>query len=525
MWPDFYPDGVVMSFDTVDFELVPNRPNLGTFSLLFSDSRYSFEWRSSAPRPPDDPSPSVVSLPFSQLNEIIVRELSTRVVTVRFLLLNSTRVGPFAFSLFPHLQLGHLIEFLLFKQSIECRDRSKTIYRVRQSLSDDAVDIFDHGVVSALSSEWAGAMASHEFVLSQKLHFQPWLPPPPAVTRELFEAVPWPELRPRVFSGGFSEDARPFAWARLLGPSATSHDYVLEYRGLLGQLELLTDRQRTSSRSAIQDILSVIAQDTRHTDRYEPAFCDEDSPALAAIQNVMTAYALYNHDTGYVPGMTDMVSPFVLLFVRDWENKDTAVMFDGQRRPRMEAEAFIFYVYRAFLNLLHQDRFLVDIRRSQIEVLECAATIAKFVHPGLGMLLANNEDLKMLTFMFSSVLLVFKRDFTMKQVLRLWDSFIAAEAPWAISRFVVAAVLTLAYPSLLIHTNQTLGDAMDVMVRLRDTMTVDAVVQLTTALLREVGPERSTTEQKRSDALKDVYKKLRQPDKFTAYRSPYLQLE
>jgi hypothetical protein len=418
LWPEFYPDNIVMSFEAVDFQLVPNQPNFGTFSLLCSDSNYSFEWHPTSPRSLDPPR-DTVTLPLSQISEILLREVSCQEYSLTFIQIDSTRVGRFVFAIFPQLQLHHLIEFLLFKQLIEWRDRNKLRYRVLDRSSQESHSIFDYKALSSLDPESAAMMTAHEFVLTQKLQFQGWSAPIEPISRDQWERIPWSELKSQVFTQGFDPELRPFAWARILGVLPHSNDptvvaeywerAVCEYRRLCLQLELLTDHQRSAGVSSIQDILKVIDQDVRRNDRILAEFRSDDSPAADVLRHVLAANAIYDHDTGYVQGMTDIASPFVLLFIREWRDQNTAVMFDGSVRSRIEVEAFIFVAYRQFMKLTGHDRLFIDISKNEGILLDHAKAIASFVHTKLGELLSI-PDLSAVSFMFRAVLLLFKRE-------------------------------------------------------------------------------------------------------------------
>jgi hypothetical protein len=433
-----------------------------------------------------------------------------------------TPLGPDHVNVLLLLSLCHVIEFLIVKKQLEQRDRTKTRYRVIDQSSAENASFFDYHALSSLDPGSAGLMAAHEYVLTQRLQFQPWGSPGDPVTWEEFERSSWEEIREAVFLRGFASDARAAAWARLLGPKDLGKA-AHEYAQLKSQLQMLTRRQRSAAIQPVQDILKVIDQDVRRNDRNTPEYRADDSPAAEALRHILTAYSLFNHNTGYVQGMTDLASPLVPLFVREWKDAETAVMWDGAVRTRHEAEAFVFVAYRSFMELTGQDRLFENISVNDPAVLEYAKAIALSVHPDLGVRLSA-PDLKSIQFMFRPVLLLFKREFSQQDLLRLWDSFIAADAPWAYARFIAAALLILAFPKLLLHTSGTLGEAMTVMDATMLKTSVQPVLKLTNALIREVGSGRKNGEPKKGGLSKTVYAKLETRNDFKEYRSPYFPL-
>jgi hypothetical protein len=243
-------------------------------------------------------------------------------------------------------------------------------------------------------------------------------------------------LRQNIYGCGLDPDLRAEAWAVLLGVLAAERaareaqfvEHVATYRRISQQFVLLTPAQREMRIGAIYDILKVIGGDVLRNDRQLDAFRREDSPNLRALQRIMTAYAYYNRDAGYVQGTTDLASPFVPLFITRWIDPDRAVLFDGSVRSAEEAQVLIFAVFCAFMQLTDQDRFFTNMAVNQTFVLECRAEIAGRLRPELAKILPELE-LQSISSMFRALLLLFKREFRPSELLRLWDSFITADVP------------------------------------------------------------------------------------------------
>jgi hypothetical protein len=484
--PDVHPDGVIMQFEAVNFQLKADEPNFGSFALVEIGSGYFFEWSPTSSL--HDRKDIAHSVPFDQITTIIVRQLTTKTMSLRCIMNDQSRTAPFSFSMFSQLQLGHLIEFLLFKKLVEQRDPEKTWYTVRREGGS-----LDYQAPSELNPHLSMSLASHEFVL-QKLRYHPGLKPPDPVSRSEFEDMPITKLRKAVYARGLDPAVRAEAWAVLLGvlpadlASRESRfvEHVAKYRRVQQQFALVTENQRRMRIGALHDIFQVITGDVNRNDRQLEIYRDQDSPNLVVLRMVMTAYALYNRDAGYVQGMTDIASPLVPLFITGWINPDRAVMFDGSQRSAEEAQALVFAVFCAFMEKTHQDRFFTDMAPNQRFILDCAAEIAGRFHPELAKLLSD-PDLQSSSPLFRAVLLLFKRDFSFEELARLWDSFITAAMPYCFSRFVGAAFLILTFPKLLLRSHETIEDAMIIFDAALEDCDVNSLLQLTMTLIREMG--------------------------------------
>mmetsp|Transcript_5659 Transcript_5659/g.16824 ORF Transcript_5659/g.16824 Transcript_5659/m.16824 type:complete len:547 (+) Transcript_5659:370-2010(+) len=62
-----------------------------------------------------------------------------------------------------------------------------------------------------------------------------------------------------------------------------------------------------------------VLKDVTRTDREVDMFSAEDSPALDAMQNILTTYAVYDRKIGYCQGMSDILAPIVYVFGPDRE--------------------------------------------------------------------------------------------------------------------------------------------------------------------------------------------------------------
>jgi hypothetical protein len=57
--------------------------------------------------------------------------------------------------------------------------------------------------------------------------------------------------------------------------------------------------------------LWLVEKDVLRTDRHIPMFSDSKGEGLKKLHNVLLTYAFYDKKTGYVQGMSDLISPIV----------------------------------------------------------------------------------------------------------------------------------------------------------------------------------------------------------------------
>lgn len=57
----------------------------------------------------------------------------------------------------------------------------------------------------------------------------------------------------------------------------------------------------------------VIEKDVNRTDRTLPYFSGERNPHLILLYDILMTYVMYNFDLGYVQGMSDLLSPILIL--------------------------------------------------------------------------------------------------------------------------------------------------------------------------------------------------------------------
>lgn len=490
----------LISVQNVELALDIRERNPGIFSIHLTDRNYVFEW---VPNPDQDQKvllekniPLKVAVPLKRIAQIQVMHAirENQPVSCLIMKLKTNAALPrFIFNDFGDLIVDHLMELLVFKKLIQ-RDefRSRIFHPIDQSLPEDSLDTDEED--TNIKPQDVVGIAAHNQIL-KRLRFSPNSTRKSFshVTRADFEAAKasnLADIKKSIFENGLDDAARPYVWPVLFGvipPNSEDIEEVLDtkmidYLNIRRQWELLTETQREHSK-LWQDMERVIENDVKRNDRKYDAFKDNDSPNLLLLKRVLTTYAFYNRDTGYVQGMNDLLSPLIMLFIVSWE-ENVAIFYDGSKRSMDQAEAFLFWNFVGMMELTHHERLFVDLAAHQAFVLERSAKIANEVHKPLEMLLSSKE-LSDLSFMFKPMLLMYKRAFK-DGLRRLWDSIFTAASPSCYIRFIGAAILILLFPKLMLHTDQTLGEVMSFAEGFFGEVDVESVMALASILINRM---------------------------------------
>ncbi|MEW5299530.1 MAG: hypothetical protein WDW36_002538 [Sanguina aurantia] len=233
-------------------------------------------------------------------------------------------------------------------------------------------------------------------------------------------------MRERVFVSGADPAIRREVYKYLLGIYSTGATAVqragvmrarqLEYDALRQQW-MSIGRRQASRFSKWTDRRERVDKDVRRTDRALPFYAAEKGPHQTALRNMLLTYTMYNFDLGYCQGMSDLASP--LLYVM-----------------RDEAEAFM-----CFASLM--DKMGANFDEDQQGMhrqLGALRKLLQLLDPQLYAHLETHECLSLFC-CFRWLLLRFKREFKMEQVLRLWEAFWSCALTPHLHLYFTAAVL------------------------------------------------------------------------------------
>ncbi|MEW5312825.1 MAG: hypothetical protein WDW38_004430 [Sanguina aurantia] len=233
-------------------------------------------------------------------------------------------------------------------------------------------------------------------------------------------------MRERVFVSGVDPAIRREVYKYLLGIYSTGSTAVqragvmsarLSEYDALRQQWMSIGRRQASRFSKWTDRRERVDKDVRRTDRALPFYAAEKGPHQTALRNMLLTYTMYNFDLGYCQGMSDLASP--LLYVM-----------------RDEAEAFM-----CFASLM--DKMGANFDEDQQGMhrqLGALRKLLQLLDPQLYAHLEAHECLSLFC-CFRWLLLRFKREFKMEQVLRLWEAFWSCSLTPHLHLYFTAAVL------------------------------------------------------------------------------------
>ncbi|XP_025420278.1 TBC1 domain family member 15-like isoform X1 [Sipha flava] len=210
-----------------------------------------------------------------------------------------------------------------------------------------------------------------------------------------------------IFFGGCEHSIRHEVWKYLLGyyPWNSTRDQRLlidkqqkiEYERMKVQWMNMSFDQ-VSRFNMYRDRKSLIDKDVYRTDRTLDFYAGEENKNLSKLHNVLMTYVMYNFDLGYVQGMSDLLSPILMIMNSD------------------EVESFWCFV--GFMNRVNTNFELKQTgMKKQLNDLHYLLTT---VSPKLENHLKKMDSSNMY-FCFRWLLVLFKREFVHSDIMRLWE--------------------------------------------------------------------------------------------------------
>ncbi|EEC03560.1 rabGAP domain-containing protein, putative [Ixodes scapularis] len=214
------------------------------------------------------------------------------------------------------------------------------------------------------------------------------------------------ELRERIFRGGVEPELRKEVWTFLLD----YYSFESTYKEREARRKSLKDdyyRMKLQWKSFSEDQESrfadfrerknLVEKDVSRTDRAHAFFQGENNSNVEMLYDILMTYCMYNFDLGYVQGMSDLLSPILIV---------------------MENEADAFWCFVGFLKRVSSN---FDLDQSGMkEQLSQLYDILSLAVPKLAIYLDEQESGN-LYFCFRWLLVLFKREFKCEEIMRLWE--------------------------------------------------------------------------------------------------------
>lgn len=214
------------------------------------------------------------------------------------------------------------------------------------------------------------------------------------------------QLKTQIFRGGIEMDLRIELWKFLLNyyewdsTSKSRNDKrkvrVEDYFRMKLQWKSISDEQKLKF-TLMKERENLIEKDVQRTDRTNSYFEGDDNPNLTTMKDILMTYNMYNFDLGYVQGMSDLLAPIMVI---------------------MDNEVDSFWCFVGFMDKI-ESNFLMDQLNIKLQLSNLKALIeffdSKFSH-----YLEKNDSSNMY-FCFRWILILFKREFTFPDIMRLWE--------------------------------------------------------------------------------------------------------
>jgi hypothetical protein len=206
--------------------------------------------------------------------------------------------------------------FSLFRQQVEKSLPSITT-RIHKALSlaEETIIPKSHHVLSLLDSATAGShLDGNEFRPLSEKEFRSFL-------NKVGEVAKPRELRLAVYQAGADSSLRKVLWKHLLGvyPGGITGKERIEFikrqsteYGNMKQiwLELVLQGRMTDD---LKYVTNMVKKDVLRTDRHLSFFSGEGNNNVNLLYNILTTYALNHPSVGYCQGMSDLLSPLLVV--------------------------------------------------------------------------------------------------------------------------------------------------------------------------------------------------------------------
>uniref|UniRef100_A0A915KE63 Rab-GAP TBC domain-containing protein n=1 Tax=Romanomermis culicivorax TaxID=13658 RepID=A0A915KE63_ROMCU len=187
------------------------------------------------------------------------------------------------------------------------------------------------------------------------------------------------QLKSKIFHGGMDPNIRQQVWPFLLGVYPWDSTY----------------EQRQQQKSENQNY--YYQKDVARTDRTHKFFEGEQNQNLSTLRDILMTYVMYNFDLGYVQGMSDLLSPIMVV---------------------MDNEVDSFWAFVGFMNKIHKN-FEMDQKTIKRQLMQLR-DLLYVINPSFHNYLETHESDNMY-FCFRWILILFKREFNFMDIMRLWE--------------------------------------------------------------------------------------------------------
>ncbi|XP_045196515.1 TBC1 domain family member 15-like isoform X2 [Mercenaria mercenaria] len=214
------------------------------------------------------------------------------------------------------------------------------------------------------------------------------------------------EVKDQIFRGGVESSLRIDVWKFLLGVYEWDSTYSSRtktrkrklddyFRMKLQWTTIRSDQEKRFS--LFKERKCLIEKDVTRTDRTHKFFEGEGNPNLQVLHDILMTYCMYNFDLGYVQGMSDLLSPILVV---------------------MENEVDAFWCFAGYMERVC-DNFQMDQEGMKTQLAQIHK-LMQYTDPELCNYL-ESHDSGNFYFCFRWILIHFKREFSFSDAQRLWE--------------------------------------------------------------------------------------------------------
>lgn len=235
-------------------------------------------------------------------------------------------------------------------------------------------------------------------------------------------------VRRAIFSGGVEPSIRKEVWKYLFNYYPFQSTYAeralidkqkeQEYYSIKNQWASITPAQE-SRFSKFRERKNRIEKDVVRTDRTLDPFKDDQSPYLTLLREILLTYTFYSFDVGYVQGMSDLLSPILLV---------------------LDNEVHTFWCFVGMMETME-----ANFHRDQHGMhghLKRLMSLTKLLLPSFYQYLETQDGTNFF-FAFRWLLIVFKREFSYEDVNTLWEVIWSNHLSYHFEQFFALAILDI----------------------------------------------------------------------------------
>ena len=256
--------------------------------------------------------PSTIKIPVDQISDIKISYESFSQISIQLILID--------YLIFPNIYLNHfpflfLIPFIEYLQKLEIMIGNECALKTKKIVKP-YIEYYGYFSLSLLPSQYSKVISIHNSILKM-LEFRPLFNKFIHVNFDEYNHSSFETVKKSIYFRGSDKQLRPYVWDKILNSQDENINkkQFEEYMKLKKQFSLITNNQKNSS-FKLRDTIRVINADVKRNDRFVTTFMDDNSPNLQVLHAVLNAYTIFNKDTGYIQGMSDIVSPLIRLFFR-----------------------------------------------------------------------------------------------------------------------------------------------------------------------------------------------------------------